>query len=183
MLRWLPEAASDSFPRLDLLRFLASVGIVVHHSLEYPFEPERRAAIHDQTMGLALFVDLFFLISGFVIAYAYAHRMNSLQDALGFMRRRIARLVPLHWLTMAAMMAVLVPLILAGAPINHPPSLAPECIMATAILVQAWFPCGNGMYFNGVNWSISAEMGMHLLFPVLMLAPLRVKRAYLGGGW
>ncbi|MCH7627432.1 hypothetical protein [Novosphingobium percolationis] len=61
-------ASSDELLTLDLFRFLSSVAIVYHHSHEYFVAPAFRAAAGQRTAGLALFVDLFFLISGFVIA-------------------------------------------------------------------------------------------------------------------
>src|SRR3954471_3680449 len=42
-----------------------------------------------------LFVDLFFVLSGFVIFAAYGSRMRNAQDLRSFLIRRIGRLLPL----------------------------------------------------------------------------------------
>ncbi len=90
--------ASGELLHLDLMRFVASAGIVFHHSHEF-FSPQRaRPALAAGTLGLALFVDLFFVISGFVITYVYHDRIVSWGGFGRFLQRRIGRLVPLHWL-------------------------------------------------------------------------------------
>jgi peptidoglycan/LPS O-acetylase OafA/YrhL len=97
---------SDEMLHLDLTRFIASVGIVAHHSIEYFVQPSSRDWLHEKTMGLALFVDLFFVISGFVIAYVYHERALTLKGYAVFLQRRVGRLVPLHWLTLAISLAI-----------------------------------------------------------------------------
>ena len=43
-----------------------------------------------------LFVDFFFVLSGFVIAHAYADKITDARSALTFALRRFGRLWPLH---------------------------------------------------------------------------------------
>ena len=89
---------SDAWLRLDMLRFVASIAIVWHHS-HYLLHPvSQRAAVRDQTLGFALFVDLFFIISGFIISAVYTDRIKNWSTTVVFWQRRIARLVPLHLL-------------------------------------------------------------------------------------
>src|SRR5271157_6057911 len=93
-------AASDELLHLDVVRFIASFGIVFHHSHEFYYRAPDRAALTGRTAGLALFVDLFFLISGYVIAHVYRRRVGSLGEIARFIQRRCGRLIPLHWLTL-----------------------------------------------------------------------------------
>ena len=46
------------------------------------------------------------------------------------------------------------------------PSFDLRCIAQTAVFLHAIVSCGNGVSFNGVSWSIGAEMVMYLVFPV-----------------
>jgi peptidoglycan/LPS O-acetylase OafA/YrhL len=156
---------SNELLHLDLLRFIAASGIVVHHSKEYFFTQSERAASGHQSAGLALFVDLFFVISGYVIAYVYANRMSSFDDFGRFVQRRIGRLVPLHWLTLVISIAMWLAFLKLGVHFAHIPSFRPECIAVTAALLHAGISCEGGM-FNGQSWTISAEMGMYLAFPL-----------------
>ncbi|MES2194877.1 MAG: acyltransferase [Pseudomonadota bacterium] len=156
--------ASGELLNLDFLRFIASVGIVAHHSIEFFLAREYRAALTDQTRGLSLFVDLFFVISGFVIAYVYRGRVGTWTGYGNFMQRRLGRLFPLHLLTLAVSVIVL-GAIATRWQSNHLPSLDARCIAQTAVFLHAIVSCGNGVSFNGVSWSIGAEMVMYLIFP------------------
>src|SRR5688500_7682636 len=53
-----------------------------------------------------LFVDFFFVLSGFVISHSTWDRLSSTQDLTSFVVRRFARLWPLH----ATVIAILVPI-------------------------------------------------------------------------
>ena len=158
---------SGELLHLDLMRFIAAAGIVFHHSHEF-FLPAAESPFlaREQTASLALFVDLFFIISGFVIAYIYHNRMNSIGDYLTFLQRRIGRLVPLHWLTLAASIAIWSMFVQLHYSGTHTPSFKPECIVETALLVHSFVSCGRP--FNGITWSISAEMVMYVGFPAVV---------------
>jgi peptidoglycan/LPS O-acetylase OafA/YrhL len=169
------RSQSGELLHLDLLRFIAASGIVFHHSKEFFYHRADQLVLWRQSPGLALFVDLFFVISGYVIAHVYADRMASKAEFAGFMQRRIARLVPLHWLTMAAAITVWLVLLQLGLVqsgvlklgvyTESLPSFHPACLAETALLVQVAVPCG-GESFNGISWSINAEMAMYVAFPL-----------------
>jgi peptidoglycan/LPS O-acetylase OafA/YrhL len=159
---------SDKMLHLDLLRFVASFGIVYHHSHEFFYSVKIRPAVIEASHGLALFVDLFFVISGFVIAFFYGDRVGSLREFGRFMQRRVARLWPLHLATLAAVILLSLLLGLAQISMNHPPALTARCVATTALLLHSVYDCG-GIVFNGVSWSISTEMTMYLAFPLLVL--------------
>jgi peptidoglycan/LPS O-acetylase OafA/YrhL len=76
---------------LDGLRGVASLLVVVFHLFEAYSnnDPTRQIINHGY-----LAVDFFFLLSGFVIAYAYDDRMDRL-GAWGFYKRRLIRLQPM----------------------------------------------------------------------------------------
>jgi peptidoglycan/LPS O-acetylase OafA/YrhL len=174
------RAQSEEMLHLDLTRLIASVGIVAHHSIEYFVTPSNRAWLSEKTMGLALFVDLFFVISGFVIAFVYHERALSLTGYRKFLQRRAGRLIPLHWLTLLGSLLVWSAFVLLGYGGKHPPSFRPECIAETIFLLHSFVPCGTGNSFygvnafNGVSWSISAEMVMYFaIFPAIALAAVR----------
>jgi peptidoglycan/LPS O-acetylase OafA/YrhL len=165
------------------MRFIASAGIVFHHSHEFFAPVANRPYLLDQTAGLALFVDLFFVISGFVIAYIYHDRMNSILDYVTFLQRRVGRLAPLHWLTLLASITIWSMFVLLHFPASHMPSFKPECIAETALLLHSFVSCGNGITFNGgVTWSISAEMVMYIAFPVIAIIGARSAPLLLGIG-
>ena len=128
-------------------------------------------------MGFALFVDLFFCISGFVIAYIYHSRVNTALGYFTFLRRRIGRLVPLHWLTLFMSIAIWSLFVFNGYKGEHTPSFNATCIAETAMLTHSFTSCGNESRFNGVSWSISVEMVMYIFFPII--AYIGAKSAHL----
>ena len=168
------RSASGELLTIDVMRFIASVAIVLCHSCEFLVPREWRESNHHRTEGLTIFVDVFFVISGFVIAYVYAGRMRGLRDFGTFMQRRFGRLMPLHLATLAVMAVLYAALLRFHVPLNTQPSLSARCLIEGALLVHAWIGCG-GQPPNGVNWSISAEMAAYLLFPLLLMA-LRAPR-------
>jgi len=159
------KAHSGELLRLDLLRFIASVGIVWHHSHEFFYARVDRAAVHEETRALALFVDLFFVISGFVIAYVYDGRIAGWRDFGRFMQRRAGRLVPLHWLTLLISWAFWVAVTRFAANPNAAIDTSVECLARTTALSHAIVGC-DGTAPNGVSWSISTEMMLYLLYPI-----------------
>jgi peptidoglycan/LPS O-acetylase OafA/YrhL len=167
------KSSSEDLLHLDLLRFVASAGIIAHHSIEYFLRPADREWLLQKTMGLALFVDLFFVISGYVIAYVYSRKVSSLAGYGEFLQRRVGRLVPLHWLTLAISISVWTGFRLLGVSGQHTPSFEISCIAQTAVFLHAFVGCGNGIAFNGVSWSIGAEMAMYALFPIFAFAGTR----------
>ncbi len=152
-------------PRLDSLeglRFLSSIAIVAGHYIPYVMPTPLIGRLH-------LAVDLFFVISGIVIAERYAGRIASGSDYLRFMSRRIARLYPLHLATLG-FYVVIGALVWSGK--LHPVDAArynPQAIVPNLLLIHAWLPSGV-ISFNYVSWSISAEFFVYLGFPLILLA-------------
>jgi peptidoglycan/LPS O-acetylase OafA/YrhL len=84
-----PAAPRDRvFHTLDALRGIAAMGVVVFHWQEF-FAPVAAP-------GGYLAVDLFFMMSGVVLAHAYERRFAAGMTTLKFMRARFIRLYPLY---------------------------------------------------------------------------------------
>lgn len=115
-----------------------------------------------------LAVDFFFLLSGFVLALSHGERLCDGGRAAvpDFLRRRVARIWPLH----AAMLgfAVLLRLILttSGRPA---PEFPLSELPAHLLLVQAW-GFADPLRWNDPAWSISCELAAYLLFPLWAMA-------------
>lgn len=158
---------SEEFPTLDALRFLSSIGIVLFHTrLALDLSAEARA-ISDRFDGLANLVDLFFAISGFVICHVYHARMDSWAHYGRYMRNRVARIAPLHWLTLAFFVALASAFALRHPQLPTPPLYNWHCVAPNIFFLQSFGLCANPTH-NFVSWSISAEMGCYLLFPVFL---------------
>ena len=124
-----------------------------------------------------LFVDYFFVLSGFVIAHAYANRLKSGRDAGRFMVRRFGRIWPLHLLMLAAFIGLeLARLVLnfdSAPPFTRDRSI--EAIFTNLALIQAWH-VHPYLTWNGPSWTLSAEWACYLIFAGLVLiAPKRFR--------
>ncbi len=107
-------------------------------------------------------VTFFFVLSGFVLTWA--HRPG--QPTAVFARRRAARILPLHVVTWAAALGVLV---LEGAQLSAKP------LLANLLLLQAWVPLEAYYYGgNGVAWSISCEAFFYAALPLVLAVGLRL---------
>ncbi len=122
-----------------------------------------------------LFVDFFFVLSGFVIAYSSEDGLDAGGSRWTFLRKRFARVWPLH----AAMLAVMVSQEFARQHLegwSFPYARRPADIPLNLAL-------GHGLGFldrltwNWPSWSISVEMALYLVFALGFLAAPRRWRA------
>ncbi len=135
-----------------------------------------------------LFVDLFFVLSGFVICTAYSSRMSTMADFRQFIIRRVGRLLPLMLFSTAAFV-LLFDLIVAakqaalaagfGAVLNNPGELAYLVPSAKEMLSILTFTHSLGLFdhliLNTPGWSISTEFYTYFLFAAIcLLVPRRV---------
>jgi peptidoglycan/LPS O-acetylase OafA/YrhL len=153
-------SGNERLQSLEGLRFIASAAIVVAHFIPYAVGDTRWIS------RLHLAVDMFFVVSGIVIATNYAGHVATLRDWARFMRKRIARIYPLHLATLTFYVAIGL-LIWTGR--LHPVDATrydPATIVPNLLMIHAWFPSGT-ISFNYVSWSVSAEFFVYLAFPLI----------------
>lgn len=80
---------------IQWLRGLAALMVVIHHLGLYLTEKNMPLfSFHAGAMG----VDLFFVISGFIIVYVTRNHAGNWPDTQQYFRRRLARIFPMYWL-------------------------------------------------------------------------------------
>lgn len=161
------------------LRIVAAVWVLLLHLrgeiLEYVPDLE---FLHPLLNGGDLGVDVFFTLSGFVLAYQYLERLGpglNRRNAVQFLRLRLARVYPVHLLTLHIAVVLAAIAALRGQTLTHA-DRTPLAYGENLLLVQSWF--GQGISWNGVAWSVSAEWFAYLLFPLAALAVYRATRSY-----
>ncbi|MCU6455405.1 acyltransferase [Sphingomonas sp. A2-49] len=113
-----------------------------------------------------LAVDFFFLLSGFVIWLTWHDRLRAPGAIPLFLRKRIARVWPLHATMLACAVALALLLRATG---RHDPAFPFAELPLHVLLVQNWG--GTDMLrWNDPAWSISCEFAAYLAFPLLVLA-------------
>ena len=144
---------------VDAMRFVAAMGIVVHHfatKLDSPL-------LQDLFLRNYSFVDLFFAISGFVVFHNYGDSLHSAGDVGVYLRNRLARIYPLHLLTFVLIGLVGMTIWRGRADIDL---IVPSAVLPNMLLVHAWDTTALPT-FNAQSWSISAEWFLYLVFPVV----------------
>ena len=171
-----PPVAALRFRALDSWRGICALLVAAHH-LEahglFYWQPLVRNAW--------LFVDFFFVLSGFVIAHAYGDRLTQSPAVETFIVRRIGRLWPLHAAVLAALIAIEASQFAFWQPLggSHPPFSAGRSIVS--IFSNLFLIQGLGLHtsltWNGPAWSISAEFFTYVIFAfVCMATPARKPR-------
>jgi peptidoglycan/LPS O-acetylase OafA/YrhL len=160
------------FQALDFYRFVAAFCVMILHMTEFSgYDPH--VGIGYVAADFYLFVDFFFILSGFVIGITYFDRVANGPEIFTFLRRRIARIYPLHLATLAL---YLMP-VLAGRTANLE-KYDIWSILQQALLVQSW-PLNAKLPFNFPAWSISVEWGMYLMFPIIVWVTQRAGNLFL----
>jgi peptidoglycan/LPS O-acetylase OafA/YrhL len=174
------------FRTLTGLRIVAAVWVVLFH-----FHFTGLDGV-DMAVGVfgplvtagALGVDLFFVLSGFVIAHTYLDKLGPalrLRPTLRFVRARACRVWPAYLVVFHLFGLWLLTRLVWGSDRQiafqavQPVVSVPEYLQQL-VLVQLW----DSSYFDGVSWvgptwSISAEWLAYLLFPVAALVFHRLR--------
>ncbi|OJY68538.1 MULTISPECIES: acyltransferase [unclassified Rhizobium] len=108
-----------------------------------------------------LFVDFFFVLSGFVIAANYQSRLLQGFGAGRFLFLRLGRIYPLHFLTML----LFIPIDVAK---DGFPGDLPRAIVTNLLLLHGT-GINNGLWLNFPSWSISAEFFAYIVFALITL--------------
>ncbi len=176
------EAASQSpapLPKnlalVQALRGVAAIAVVAHHTIR-TFTVKASAGIVPPALigapafydALAFGVDLFFVISGFIMVYVSGAYMASDKPILGFLLKRAARIYPIY---------IIVSLVLIGLKVmNHLTEgassfdLQPLRIATSLLLIPAFNEAGGVQPILGVGWTLSYELYFYLLFAAAVVA-------------
>jgi peptidoglycan/LPS O-acetylase OafA/YrhL len=168
--RRLIMAARETFWTLEGLRFLASIAIMIFHFLPYTY-PDAIAAVLWITK-LPIAVDLYFVISGIVITNRYAGKIETLADYFEYIKRRVARLYPLHLATLGFYVIVGLAASLGLIRVVSMAKYNFSDLIPNLLMVHAW-GFSSQISFNYVSWAISALFFCYLLFPVVLAVVVR----------
>ncbi|WP_162178717.1 acyltransferase family protein [Deinococcus marmoris] len=150
------------------LRTLAAVWVVIYHFKEEIVKlfPHLPAPLLEFVNTGGLGVDVFFVLSGFVISYNYATTFKNFDGKTyrRYLWLRLARIYPLHLAVLFAYAALLFIASRGYGTVNNPEDFTLSSLLTYLLLIQAW-----GFEIEGWNkpaWSITAEWFAYLTFPV-----------------
>jgi peptidoglycan/LPS O-acetylase OafA/YrhL len=168
--------ASPTLSGIQQLRAIAAATVVVDH---VQFDVEHRlwvaGGLPDILASGGAGVDLFFVISGFVMVYASERLFAQRGAARMFLARRIARIVPLYWLMSSVMLAYV--LLRGFGPADASPLLA----LASFVFLPWQRPSGMAGPLYGLGWTLNYEMFFYAVFAAAILARRAVAVATIAG--
>lgn len=156
---------------IQALRALAAVMVVFHHAQN---DAGRTAAEMGApfarffALPWAAGVDLFFVVSGFVMVFSSEKMFAAPGGAGQFISRRIARIVPLYWLATAIFVVAALRGAAAGKQIA--PSLG-EILSSFAFLPFPRGIDGAPRPVHSLGWTLEYEMFFYLVFACFLWLP------------
>ncbi len=163
------------------LRIVAALWVVLFHfrPLLWDASPRLRDDLAPLLDAGAQGVDLFFILSGFVLTWNYLDRMGptwSGRATLHFLWLRLSRVWPVYLVTMhLAALWIIVTLHVGDVPSPDAEKLTAISYVRQFFMVQLWFePFFDGTSWDGPAWSISAEWLAYLLFGGLVVVIYRI---------
>ncbi|TXG34545.1 acyltransferase [Seonamhaeicola maritimus] len=163
------------------------VALLHFHFFLGPVMPYGRANVID---NLYLMVDLFFILSGFIMCYVYEDSFIigiKKKKYKNFMVARLARIYPLHIFTLLAEVGIFLFLIVVGK-LEFLPLPSQNMYNLNAIPTNLVFMHTMGFHdfvsWNSPSWSLGAEWWAYVLFPFLFVVfkKLNFKNWFIGMG-
>jgi peptidoglycan/LPS O-acetylase OafA/YrhL len=173
-------STGELIPEVDGLRFIAISAVLLHHLLAMFLSGSGRSpavrtyaewfAASDQSWLVALAycghfgVNLFFVISGFILALPFAKRAFNRQAApalKSYYLRRVTRIEPPY------LLSLIVIFLIHWRQWGVGPELIPNLI--ASFFYSHGLVYGRESAINGVAWSLEVEIQFYLLTPLLVL--------------
>lgn len=154
----------DRINSIQILRAAAAMGVVLAHlSVSFDIIFHEKDKIFNLFMGNTG-VDLFFVISGFIMLYTSESLFAAQAGGRRFLRKRIIRIIPLYWLTTSY---ALWPMLKSTS--FHPSLGLLKTIFGSYFFLP--FPLGStGGPILIVGWTLNYEMFFYLLFSLMLFA-------------
>lgn len=155
---------------VQVLRGAAALFVAAGHIIaEMPRLRAYHGGFDENILQFRFGVDLFFVISGFIMVYTTCDKPRTASQGLKFLVARFLRISPLYW--MATALTIAIGLAIPSA-LNHDG-------MSTGRILSSLFYLphrnANGDYFPivGPGWTLNYEMFFYLLFALAFLLPWR----------
>lgn len=145
----------------DALRGLAAILVMVFHITNI----EKRPALP----GGYLAVDLFFLLSGFVLWNAYGDRLPGSLSAVRFVRLRLVRLYPLFAIGLVLGIVRAIGAMHVGDPRAPTLAMLAAETVTGGLLVPSGFDANSIFPLDNPAWSLSLEVAVNIVFCVWLV--------------
>lgn len=152
-----------SYTSVQALRAVAALSVVAFHISENIARSSGEVILGGVFRKGFLGVDLFFVVSGFIIAHSSGRYAGRPEKWGSYLSRRFFRIFPLYWMTLIPLLGFLL-LIPHSRLVSHLPELNLKTMLATVFLL----PGHNEI--NAVSWTLSFEWYFYLLFGLVIVS-------------
>lgn len=157
---------------VQILRGVAALAVAAQHALHDAGTLEARLGrpfVALESLPWNAGVDAFFVISGLIMVHASQGLAGKPGAGREFLKRRLARIVPLYWAATSLYLAVA---LLAPSLLNRE-FLDPGYILASYLFIPVERPDGLVQPFYPLGWTLNDEMLFYALFAAAIGLPLR----------
>ncbi len=164
------QEGASHFEGIQALRFIAALLVVCTHATLHL--SERLLPGYPLWNPGASGVDVFFVISGFVMVASSRDLIERPDGATVFLTRRLIRIVPLYW----AATSLKVLLIVSMPQVATNAVLDPLHLVSSYLFIPARNAAGEVFPVLGVGWTLNYEMFFYLVFALALawrMDPLR----------
>jgi len=162
----------SKLPHVQVLRAFAALCVVAFHAQNDANVVAARLGtrfVGNNAFPWLAGVDVFFVISGFIMVYASSRWFGLARAPRVFLAHRIARIVPLYWATTGVYLGLV---LLAPALLNGEYHSLPF-VIASFLFVPAARPDGLVQPLYSLGWTLNYEMFFYALFASTIAFPRR----------
>ena len=159
---------------LEAFRGIAAILVVLFHSQIYSVITHNTFIAHSY-----LFVDFFFILSGFVMIYVYDGRLSSFKGLIPYTILRFGRIYPLHFALLCIWLVYITAkyIVFINYGLGHDPTDVnnTKSFILNLLLLHSMGFLTEGSW-NDPSWSISVEFYTYFVFAAFCLFTAKQKR-------
>lgn len=166
------RGAVSRLSSIQALRGFAASFVVLYHAAEATTRNASGAPSYDLMRSIAWLgnfgVDVFFVISGFIMIYVHFDDFGKVGATRRFMVKRLIRIVPNYWLLTAVATIIIA---LSPQLSQHGREVDVPWILASFLFVPWTSVAGIPLPVLGLGWTLNFEMYFYLVFFLALLLP------------
>ncbi|MEO7561801.1 MAG: acyltransferase [Ferruginibacter sp.] len=164
------EEKKNTLGLIQALRGAASLLVVLYHTSSNAISNFGQEFCSNIFFFGSSGVDIFFVLSGFIITYTSSKGLEDPGKLGGFLYKRIVRIFPPYWIiiTFFLLMQILLPAFYRT-----------HFNLSFANTAAAYFLFPGHTMVNGVSWSLSYELFFYVLFALAFIIPRKKWAFYL----
>lgn len=155
---------------IQMLRGIASILVVLYHMTFNFSETFHQVFLFNIFNFGGSGVDIFFVLSGFIIAYANKKYIANPAKTVTFLKRRFVRIYPIYWIIITFFLLV---------QLAFPLYYKSHFDLSVSNLIATYLLLPDHIMINGVSWSLTNELFFYLLFTLAILIPVKKYSFYL----